>query len=192
MFMRMVFLFNLTKHLTPWNTLIGRKTLKGEGLSTGGFSLHFRSNLKFHPVKTLIFVSSIAVFTLAFILRIFERPYYVAAYWDGTTVTKDDFSSIFNAIWLTVITMTTVGYGDFSAVTVPGRVTTIIIALTGSILMALLVSTMSSLLLLDSEERKVLNKIQQEANAALAIQNSLELNVLLNKYKTSSNDSLFE
>jgi hypothetical protein len=69
--------------------------------------------------------------------------------------------------------MTTVGYGDFYAVTTPGRVTSIIIAITGSILMALLVSTMATMLMLDSEERKVLNKIQQESNAALAIQNSL-------------------
>ncbi len=43
-----------------------------------------------------------------------------------------------------------------------------------------------SMLMLDSEERKVLSKIQQESNAALAIQNSLELNVLLNKYKPNT------
>jgi hypothetical protein len=42
------------------------------------------------------------------------------------------------------------------------------------------------MLMLDSEERKFLNKIHQESNAALAIQKFLELNVLLNKYKPNT------
>ena len=111
----------------------------------------------------MIVTGTVTALTLAYILRIFERPYYVAAYWDPKThsVTQDDFNSYFNSVWVTIITMTTVGYGDFSAVTVPGRITSIVEALCGAVLISLLVTTMSSHLMLKPEERKVLNHIQE-------------------------------
>jgi voltage-gated potassium channel len=41
--------------------------------------------------------------------------------------------SLFDAVWLTLTTLTTVGYGDFSATTVPGRLSTIILVFWGGI-----------------------------------------------------------
>ena len=72
-------------------------------------------------------------------------------------------------MWLTVITMTGVGYGDIYAVTLFGRITTLAIALSGSILVAVLVSTMAGHLMLKPSETKVLYEIEEEQIAAIAI-----------------------
>jgi hypothetical protein len=69
--------------------------------------------------------------------------------------------------------MTTVGYGDVYAVTTFGRITSLIIAITGTIMISLLVATMSTKLQLLPHETKVLNDIQERASAAAAIQHSL-------------------
>ena len=65
--------------------------------------------------------------------------------------------------------MTGVGYGDFFAKTQPGRVTSIITALSGAILVAMLVTPMAHHLMLKSDEKKVLNEIQEQSIAASAI-----------------------
>lgn len=48
-----------------------------------------------------------------------------------------------NAIWLSTITITTVGYGDIYACTVPGRIVTLVVALSGVFIMALVVGVVS-------------------------------------------------
>lgn len=88
------------------------------------------------------------------------------------------FVNIEEAIWLTIITMTTVGYGDIYAVTTFGRAWTVVIALTGTLMVSLLVSTMSDQLKLSFDERKVINDIVEKQDAAKAIQHFMKLNVL--------------
>jgi hypothetical protein len=89
-----------------------------------------------------------------------------------------------------MITMTTVGYGDVYAVTTCGRITSLVIALTGTLMIAVLVSTVSNNLQLKPHEVKVLNEIQEKATAAQAIQHSMQYNVLLKKrYEKKHDDS---
>jgi len=74
-------------------------------------------------------------------------------------VEKDPFYKIWEAVWLTVITMTGVGYGDIVAITLYGRITTLAITFSGPILVAVLVSTMSDILRLKPNETQVLYEI---------------------------------
>jgi len=39
----------------------------------------------------------------------------------------------FDSLWLTMTTLTTVGYGDFSATTIPGRISTMVLVFMGGI-----------------------------------------------------------
>jgi voltage-gated potassium channel len=83
----------------------------------------------------------IFVIFYSYVLRIFELPYY-------RVLPKDDgnyreFDSMFTSFWLVIITLTTVGYGDFFPCTFPGRLVASMIALTGSFLMALIVTTVT-------------------------------------------------
>ena len=41
------------------------------------------------------------------------------------------FSSVFNSLWWTVVTFTTVGYGDMSPKTVPGQIFTFLVMAAG-------------------------------------------------------------
>ena len=61
------------------------------------------------------------------------------------------FDDYFNSLWLTVITITTVGYGDMSAVTMPGRIVTMALALWGTTLISLFVLAISGIFDLDEK-----------------------------------------
>ena len=71
----------------------------------------------------------------------------------------DTFDYYFNAIWFTVVTLTTIGYGDFSPETPPGKVVTIILAFWGALLLSLLVVVMSSIFNLNEQEKIALRHV---------------------------------
>ena len=58
------------------------------------------------PERTVLSIFFGTVFIAAYLIRIAELPYYRHI--------GEDFD-YFNSVWLTVITLTTVGYGDMSA-----------------------------------------------------------------------------
>ena len=68
-----------------------------------------------------------------FALRIFERPLFEHS--------ALDFSSYGNAMWTVILTMTTVGYGDYYPVTVAGRVIGFIVCIWGICSVALMVTS---------------------------------------------------
>jgi len=64
-------------------------------------------------------------------------------------------------MWLTIITMTTVGYGDMFPNTICGRAVAVITAITAVVMTALAVNTVIVRLSLTREETKVLDFIDQ-------------------------------
>ena len=88
----------------------------------------------------ILFTSTILI--LSYLIRIFELPYFRMKESDDELHKMMD--SYFNALWLIVITLTTVGYGDVSPCTFPGRVIAMISALWGAFLISILVLTVSS------------------------------------------------
>jgi len=187
MFLRVVFVINLYKHIASWRTLNGFRILQENGMHSH-FVLHLRDGLLKYPKFTFTLLSIVTLISLSYIIRIFEQPYYYTAYWECPSLsdyeqgakpgpTRNMFVNFEEAVWLAVITMTTVGYGDVSAVTTFGRLTTVIIALIGTILVALLVATMSEQLDLTVHETRVLNEIKEQHAAAAAIQHSLAYNL---------------
>lgn len=72
------------------------------------------------PGKTVAFLTSLFVIFYAYILRIFELPYFrELSKSDDLYRAMDDH---FTAIYVSIVTMTTVGYGDIAPCTTPGRV----------------------------------------------------------------------
>jgi hypothetical protein len=81
-----------------------------------------------------------------FCLRIFERRLSQETYMD--------FSGYSNSFWCTVVTMTTVGFGDYYPVTLPGRVTVFFICIWGVFTVSLSIVSLANLLVLEPGEEK--------------------------------------
>jgi len=78
------------------------------------------------------------VFFFAFNIRVFELPYFRL---ENDEAIKNAFNSYFNSIYFTIITITTVGFGDIPVCTYPGRLIVIFLAVWGSFMMSLMVVT---------------------------------------------------
>lgn len=104
-----------------------------------GFNANIRYTIKVllakQPEKTVLFLFIMCVIYYSYMLRLFELPYYRLM--DPSDSLYNAMDGYFNSIWVTIITMTTVGYGDIAPSTLPGRCVAILVAITGSFLMAL-------------------------------------------------------
>ena len=99
------------------------------------------------------------------------------------------FKNIGNSLWWTIVTMTTVGYGDMAPTTIIGRVLAIFIMLSGIILVALITGTISSIFTTKRiMEGKGLEKISKE-NHIIICGWSPNISSLINKFVKSSNDN---
>lgn len=118
-------------------------TMSGTNAS---FMFSVKSLMKKKPYSVLLTSLIVSVGLFGFVLRIFERPLSDAS--------GQDFNSINNAFWVTLITMTTVGYGDFFPKSNIGRFIGILIAFWGVAFVSLFVVTLTNLLLFENGEEK--------------------------------------
>lgn len=125
----------------------------------------------------IVFISSILIFALS--LRIAEREVPVifasmpcsqssSSQSGSQKSSTNDISDFSNALWLTIITMTTVGYGDFYPRTTFGRIIDVILVIWGTFIVSLMVVVLTNTLNMDQSEKRaliVLNRL--EAKKAL-------------------------
>jgi hypothetical protein len=70
-----------------------------------------------------------------------------------------DFGIYWNNFWLIIITMSTIGYGDYFPRTLPGRFIVFVTAVWGVFLTSILVIALNNALQMDSSESKSHNII---------------------------------
>jgi len=63
-----------------------------------------------------------------------------------------DFGMYLNCFWCIIITMATVGYGDYFPRTIPGRFITLIVAIVGVFLVSIMVVALSNTLSMNPPE----------------------------------------
>ena len=110
--------------------------------------LHRLSYILFtRPSKTFFPITLLAVLTYTFasVIYLFER--------DSDT---EHFGSIFRALWFSVVSITTVGYGDVTPSTIIGKIVTTFFALLGIICIALLTANIIDI---NAEYEKKLSKL---------------------------------
>lgn len=109
----------------------------------------------------IVFFVSIFVFALG--LRISERNLTIEDLKHAGILGSQDLENLNNSIWLTIITMTTVGYGDFFPRTLIGRFIDVILVIWGIFIVSLMVVVLTNALDMDANETRaliVLNRLE--------------------------------
>lgn len=110
------------------------------------YRLIMKTLLKQRPYTMLLvcFISTSTI--LAVMVRLFERPFYddpVISNISEDDPNYQDYSLYNNSWWAVVVTMTTIGYGDYFPVTHLGRIVIVIACFSGVFIVSLTVVTLT-------------------------------------------------
>ena len=153
MMFRFLFLFRIFLHYSKWSSLKVQKICREHGV---GHPLRFalKACLKDRPYFLLIPVFAISTFSLGVALEIYEQPFNEDNTEYADNGNKLDYSYLYNAMWLILLTMTTVGFGDFYARTHVGRFISIIAAMWGTFLISLMIIMFNNYVLFSRQQEK--------------------------------------
>lgn len=131
------------------------------------FFFALRADLKLKPWVIIFPISTLTILVTGYIIRNMERGYM------AHRINKEFFRYATNGWWNSIITMTTVGYGDVYPMTDSGRVVIFLTAIIGLILISLYVSSLTSAIKLKKQEfhsyleiKQFREKKQREDNAS--------------------------
>ena len=139
MFFRIFFGFRAIFNYSIYSDAYSRKVCKYYDFYPG-FRFILKSNFISNPVTTIVTLFSLSVINLAFLLRVFELRF--CQYPDTNNLIQSD-GRYFFSIYTVIITMTTVGYGDNTPETDPGKFICCFTALWGAFMVSLLVLLVS-------------------------------------------------
>ena len=95
----------------------------------------------------------LSAITSAYAIQVFERPL--------NNVSGQNFDSYWNSLWLIIVTMTTVGYGDLYPKSFGGRIIGMIACIWGIFITSYLTVTLTSFLSLTPNESKSFMLLQR-------------------------------
>ena len=102
-----------------------------------------------NSLNCVVLVTSLLIILFAYMMMVFERP-----------VDNGTLGNYANCVWLVIITMTTVGYGDEFPTTVLGRFVAVMASLTAVVLLAVTTNLVVSQLTLSRSEAKVIEVME--------------------------------
>lgn len=113
------------------------------------FWFYCKTIFEMNPKAVLFYLLAITIMVPAHILKIIETPFSKLETDDNL---KNAFAYYMNSVWCTVITFTTVGYGDLSPCTLPGRIVLMIFAIWSAFVTSLLIAMLTNIIGLQSNE----------------------------------------
>src|SRR3990167_4133109 len=138
-----------------------------------------KCRMKKRPTTLLAMVLFAVIYSFAYALYIAEHQILVRA---GKNPNIDNFMT---SVWLVVVTISTVGYGDVTPRTKLGRTITMVAALSGMVLFSLMTNSLTTELLLTPDEALsfgIIHKLaivsQKESNSASMITHLAHLSAL--------------
>jgi hypothetical protein len=127
----------------------------------------------------------LSVFISSYIIRIAERPTWKEySGWDGISPVQ--------YVYMVIITMTTVGYGDYVPLTIIGKIVIVATALWGGFVIGLLIVSVNDIFNLSVTEKIAFDKLAKVRTAAKVIISALRLQVAKKKLVTSLQGSINE
>ncbi len=150
MLLRVYLFFRLLAHLAQFRHLNhGERTaldsyLRKDRVSREVFEL--KAFYAKNPFRSLVAMLVLVAVVFGYAIRAFERPLYPDSGLEVTDGSYQDYSNVWNGIWLTFVSMSTVGYGDLFPRTHIGRGLCIAAVLIGITLFSLLTVAMGTYL----------------------------------------------
>lgn len=170
---KLYYLAVIYSHISIWTSERAKEIAK-ENKATIGPNFAFKATLKKTPFFSIFILLALNLVLFSFMLRIFEYGFSQDAedkiIANAKAIKNAQFSSYIDVIWVVLITMTTVGYGDIFPKTHMGRVVAFICSLAGMIIQSLLIVRLSGFIELTTDEKKAFNEIKHLDN-----QKNLEL-----------------
>jgi hypothetical protein len=147
----------------------------------------------------LIFVFISAILLFAFSLRTFEyfsvEKGFIYGSYTGQGNDQDKLKDLINSIWITIVTMTTVGYGDFFPTENYGRIICLLSYLAGTLCVSMTVVALAIISEFNDNELKAystIKKLNADNNAILKAAEVVNILCLLRMRVLKKNCKLSE
>ena len=114
---------------------------------TAGMRFCFKCYIVKYPITTVLSTLTVSILVLSYLIWIAEWPFYWSLNDGFHNPENGDFSfqPFLNCVYYTVITMATVGYGDFVPLTNFGKLIAIFNSILGGFIMTLTIVTLSGI-----------------------------------------------
>ena len=142
MFLRLYFLFKTLFSWSIYRDEYAKKLSKSNGIISD-LRFIFKCLLETFPAATISMLFFLTIIILSYIIRIIELPFMI--YVDPYYFKLPQYIAYFDWVYFMLITVTTVGYGDYVPVTVPGKVIIMFAALMGAMLVSMLVLVLTTM-----------------------------------------------
>lgn len=103
-----------------------------------------KSFIEERPYIFIVTSLGVTILVMSYQLRILEAPI--------SEISGQDFNLYSNSMWCMIITLTTVGYGDYYAKTVFGRIMTCLISFWGMFIVSLMVVKITNSMTFSDDE----------------------------------------
>jgi potassium intermediate/small conductance calcium-activated channel subfamily N protein 2 len=191
MLLRVFLIPRVLQHYSRYANEHSRQICVEVGCHAGSFFV-LKALFKEKPYSMIAVAMTLSIIIFSIATRTFERPYE-----PSSSGSKQDYDYIWNSMWLIVLTMTTVGYGDFFPQTHMGRFVVIIACFWGVFIVSIMVVTLNETSKFSKHEDKayeILERLRAKdtcMNAAVhVVMNLMRLNVVKRKPKVKENVDL--
>lgn len=172
MFTRMWFnnLGNFSKFFkSEYDDIYSRKLCNSNGFDPETSFFKIKINFNKSPKYFIFAMIFWTILYCSTYMSIFERPY---RFNDSTL--EETVIGFWSSVWLTIITITSVGYGDIYPHSWFGKMLGMVMAIGGAFIVSLLVSVNQLIFKLNKDEVQAYEKIHLDRSAALSIMYALK------------------
>jgi hypothetical protein len=181
---RVYMIWRIFIHYSKWNSFHSNAVCRSCSCK-GGINFAVKAELKERPYTVVAGVMIVSILVFGVALRNLERPFQHKS--------GKDWDYVWNGMWCIIITMATVGYGDYFATTHLGRFISVIACFWGTFLISLMVLSLTISSEFTPQESKSFNKIKKDeaeqevkVKAANAIKFGIRLKIFLRKNPNAS------
>jgi hypothetical protein len=161
---KLYYIVTVYKHISIWTSNTAQEISK-DYKTTIGSNFILKSSIKKSPTFSIVFILILSVTLFSFMIRIFEYGFStedeILELAPSKAIKNLKFNSYFDVVWVVIMSMTTVGYGDIYPHTHMGRFVAFISSIVGMIIQSLLIVRLSDFIALSIDEKKAYNEIKK-------------------------------